>query len=608
MSRPSVSRLRVCARALVVFSALMILAAATAHAAVLITAELEGDFNYVTVEQGQTVTFPISLSAIGTIRCTATRSNPATAKVDTKYAIDGSGTATSNTLSAALPFYADPFCGVTWPGDPTAQLVTASLTANINTPVGDYAFPLHTQVTTPGGSGSALRDDTPTVVTFHVVPGTDQTPPVVSCGGPSGVSGSNGWYTSQVSVGCTSSDDGSGLADASDGSFALATVGDGVVSTPSRTVADNSGNTTTVGPFGPFKIDTVAPSVGCGSPSGTLGSGGWYTSEISVACTATDTTSGLASASDASFTLATSGEGTRSIGARSVTDVAGNTSSTGVFGPFKIDTVAPSVGCGSPSGTLGSGGWYTSDVSVVCTASDATSGLAVPDDASFTLATSGEGSRSIDAHTVTDVAGNGSSTGGFGPFNVDLFDPTIAISSPVGGATFVLGSPVSASFSCGDTVDGSGVDTCVGSTADGSALNTGNVGAHTFSVTAVDHAGRATTVSQTYSVVYAFGQAVTPGGRTSVRAGSAVPVWFSLGGISDMSAVRAVTSAAASCDGSGSISIATPVAMNGGLRYDASSDRFSFVWKTDRSWAGSCRLLEIGLNDGTTHTLMFDFR
>jgi hypothetical protein len=526
MSRPIVSRLRVCGRALAVFSAFMILAAATAHAAVLITAELQGDFNYVTVEQGQTVTFPISLSAIGTIRCTATRSNPATAKVDTKYSIDGSGTATSNTLSAALPFYADPFCDVTWPGDPTPQIVTASLTANINTPVGEYSVPLHTQVTTPAGSGSSLRDDTPTVVTFQVVPGTDQAPPTVSCGGPEGVSGSNGWYTSEVSVGCTSTDDGSGLADASDGSFTLATVGDGAVSTSSRTVADKAGNTATAGPFGPFKIDTVAPS----------------------------------------------------------------------------------VGCGSPSGTLGSGGWYTSDVSVACSASDATSGLATASDAAFTLATTGEGNRSIDARTVTDIAGNTSSTGAFGPFNVDLFDPTIAISRPSDGATFVLGSPARASFSCGDTESGSGVDTCVGTAADGSALNTSSVGTHSFSVTAVDHAGRATTVSQTYSVVYGFGQAATPGGRTSVRAASAVPVWFSLYGVSDTSAVRAVTSGAASCDGSGSTPTGTPVAMNGGLRYDATSDRFSFVWKTDRSWAGSCRLLEIDLNDGTTHTLMFDFR
>ena len=608
MSRLTVSRLWACARVLAVVSAFIILMAATANAAVLITAELQGDFNYVTVEQGQTVAFPISLSAIGTIRCTATRSNPATAKVDTKYTIDAGGTAASDTLSAPLPFYADPFCDVTWPGDPTPQTVTASLTANINTPVGEYSLPLHTQVTTPAGSGSALRDDTPTVVTFQVVPGTDKTPPVVSCGSPTGVSGSNGWYTSGVSVGCTSTDEGSGLADASDASFTLATTGDGGVSTSSRTVADNSGNTTTAGPFGPFSIDTVAPSVGCGAPSGTLGSGGWYTSDVSVACTASDATSGLATPADAAFTLATSGEGSRSIGAHAVNDVAGNTTTAGPFGPFNIDTVAPSVGCGAPSGTLGSGGWYISDVSVACTASDATSGLATPADAAFTLATSGEGSRSIGARSVNDVAGNASSTGGFGPFNVDLFDPTVTISSPSDGATFMLGSPVSVAFSCGDTAGGSGVDTCAGTTADGSALDTSSVGAHSFSVTATDHAGRTTTVSHTYSVVYGFGQLATPGGRTSVRAASAVPVWFSLDGISDTSAIRAVTSAAASCDGSGSVSTGTPVAMNGGLRYDASSDRFSFVWKTDKSWAGSCRLLEIGLNDGTTHTMMFDFR
>ena len=608
MSRPTVSRLWACARVLAVVSAFIILMAATANAAVLITAELQGDFNYVTVEQGQTVAFPISLSAIGTIRCTATRSNPATAKVDTKYTIDAVGTAASNTLSSALPFYADPFCDVTWPGDPTPQTVTASLTANINTPVGEYSLPLHTQVTTPAGSGSALRDDTPTVVTFQVVPGTDKTPPVVSCGSPTGVSGANGWYTSEVSVGCTSTDDGSGLANASDASFTLATAGDGVASTSSRTVADNSGNTTTAGPFGPFNIDTVPPGVTCGAPGGTPGDNGWYTSPVAVACTASDATSGLADPSTSSFSMSTSGEGAHLIGARTVRDVAGNESSTGSFGPFNIDTVAPSVACGAPSGTIGSGGWYTSDVSVACTASDATSGLATPADAAFTLATNGEGTRSIGARLVNDIAGNTSWTSGLGPFNVDLFDPTITIAGPSDGATFVLGSTVSASFSCEDTAGGSGIDTCVGTTADGSALDTSSVGTHTFSVTATDHAGRATTVSETYSVVYAFGQPMTPGGRTRVRAASAVPVWFSLGGISDTSAVRAVTSASASCDGSGPVPAGTPVAMNGGLRYDASSDRFSFVWKTDKSWAGSCRLLEIGLNDGTTHTMMFDFR
>jgi hypothetical protein len=48
--------------------------------------------------------------------------------------------------------------------------------------------------------------------------------------------------------------------------------------------------------------------------------------------------------------------------------------------------------------------------------------------------------------------------------------------------------------------------------------------------------------------------------------------------------------------------------MNGRLRYEQQSDRFMFVWKTEKSWTGSCRRLQIALNDGTTHIAEFTFR
>jgi len=519
LARPLGLRSKI-ARATGVVVAVLVLAAVAAHAAELVTSELNGTVNNVTVEQGQTVTFQISLSATGTIRCAATPVNPATAKVDVHYVVDAAGTVTSDTPSAAVPFYADQFCNVTWNGDPTPQVVSATVTTDINTPLGDHAIRLHTAMTTPPGTGSTLQDATPTLVTFHVVEATDKTPPTVTCSGPDGTAGNAGWYTTEVSYSCAASDAQSGLANASDSTFTLATTGDGSDSTPSRVVKDKAGNATVAGPFGPFNIDTVAPSVTCGTPSGTHGDNGWYISAVAVGCTASDATSGLANAADGSFALSTTGEGAGSISARD----------------------------------------------------------------------------------VSDVAGNSSSTSSFGPFDVDLSDPTITMSSPADGTSIILGSTADASYSCADTALGSGIQTCAGTTPDADAIDTSSVGPHTFSVTATDRSGRTTTLRHTYNVVYDFGAVTTPGGKSSSEAGRTIPVWFSLNGVSDPSAISSISSAASSCDGT-TVSSGSPVTMNGRLTYDGS--QFKFLWKTDKSWAGTCRALLISLSDGTTHTIVF---
>jgi hypothetical protein len=37
------------------------------------------------------------------------------------------------------------------------------------------------------------------------------------------------------------------------------------------------------------------------------------------------------------------------------------------------------------------------------------------------------------------------------------------------------------------------------------------------------------------------------------------------------------------------------------LSYDAASGHYTYVWKTDKSWAGKCVRFELGLGDGTSH-------
>ncbi len=51
----------------------------------------------------------------------------------------------------------------------------------------------------------------------------------------------------------------------------------------------------------------------------------------------------------------------------------------------------------------------------------------------------------------------------------------------------------------------------------------------------------------------------------------------------------------------------TVTASTSGLSYDAASDTYTYTWKTDKTWAHSCRRLSVTLVDGTTHTADFTF-
>ena len=44
-----------------------------------------------------------------------------------------------------------------------------------------------------------------------------------------------------------------------------------------------------------------------------------------------------------------------------------------------------------------------------------------------------------------------------------------------------------------------------------------------------------------------------------------------------------------------------------GFRYDARDDRYIFDWKSSSSWKGTCRVFVLGLADGSTHNLAFQF-
>ena len=161
-------------------------------------------------------------------------------------------------------------------------------------------------------------------------------------------------------------------------------------------------------------------------------------------------------------------------------------------------------------------GWYASPT-LTLTATDGPSGSGVAEtDYSldggpsqvYTGPISGftTGNHFVQYHSV-DVAGNVEATKLIA-FKVDAVKPQVTITAPADGAQIRLDKVTAAKYKCVDRE--SGMDTCVGTVANGANLDTSTVGDHTFTVTATDLAGnrrcrRCTTRSS------------TPGTGTSAR-------------------------------------------------------------------------------------------
>jgi Ca2+-binding RTX toxin-like protein len=78
-------------------------------------------------------------------------------------------------------------------------------------------------------------------------------------------------------------------------------------------------------------------------------------------------------------------------------------------------------------------------------------------------------------------------------------DAAASVSVPADGATFERSQIVNAAYGCDS--GGSGLASCAGPVASGSAIDTSTLGTHTFSVTATKNSGRNATTTVTYSVV-----------------------------------------------------------------------------------------------------------
>ena len=98
------------------------------------------------------------------------------------------------------------------------------------------------------------------------------------------------------------------------------------------------------------------------------------------------------------------------------------------------------------------------------------------------------------------------------------------------------------------------------------------------------------------------------------NAGQAIPMQFSLNGNQGTDIFTAGYPAVQQVDCSTGVpvnsSTLTDADTSGssGLQYDASTGTYTYVWKTDKAWAGTCQQFILGLNDGSTHTATFQFK
>jgi hypothetical protein len=183
---------------------------------------------------------------------------------------------------------------------------------------------------------------------------------------------------------------------------------------------------------------------------------------------------------------------------------------------------------------------------------------------------------------------------------------SLSFSDPAGAAD----EPYAATIACGNGSSITGTAGTCSYTAVGSYTVTGRV---------VDKDGDAGTRSQVLRVVYPFDGFYPPVENLPfvnvIQAGRAVPIKFSLGGDYGLQIFASATPAyprsqPISCDLGAPTGPPLEGETAGGssLSYDAQTQQYTYVWKSERAWAGTCREIRFRLNDGTEeHALRFHF-
>jgi hypothetical protein len=183
---------------------------------------------------------------------------------------------------------------------------------------------------------------------------------------------------------------------------------------------------------------------------------------------------------------------------------------------------------------------------------------------------------------------------------------------------------VLAQYQCTD--GGSGGASCSATSANNAAINTASVGAKTFTVSAVDAVGNASSSSVNYSVIYApsgtcYGdlehqilQPINADGTSVWKQGRTVPAKFRVcdangvsvgtpGVVSSFFLTQVISGAATVVNET--VSSTTP---DTAFRWDATNQQWIFNISTTNLAANKTYVYSITLNDGTTIGFQFGLR
>jgi Regulator of chromosome condensation (RCC1) repeat len=342
------------------------------------------------------------------------------------------------------------------------------------TPTAAGSFPL--SATAVDANGFAATQAYTLLVT------SDSTAPVIT---PviTGTLGSNGWYTSDVTLTWSVVDDESSVT--SQVNCVTTTVSTDTTGTTFTCEAASEGGSATKSVT--IKRDATAPTAALAVSAGTLGLDGWYVSDVTLQTNGTDAASGIASCT-VPQTLSTDSAGTVFNG--SCTDQAGNTANAASL-TVKRDATAPTAALAVSAGTLGLDGWYVSDVTLQTSGTDAASGIASCT-APQTLST--DSADTVFNGSCTDQAGNVANAAAFS-VKLDKTKPTLAptvLPNPV-----YLNGLVTATANAADALSGLDSQGC-------SAPNTGTLGSQSVVCTATDKAGNTNSATISYKVIPDF--------------------------------------------------------------------------------------------------------
>lgn len=242
--------------------------------------------------------------------------------------------------------------------------VTASITG-ATAGSADLSFPVMSVTTSRDGVDASDFDTSAASFRVNVV-AADSTPPQITHT-LTPAEPASGWYAGPVAVDWT-------VTDAQSAITSLTGCQDELWSTET-TVAGHTFSCTATsagGTAGPenvtVRLDLTAPVV-TPTVTGVVGSDGWYTSDTTIAWATSDALSGLTPGSACPEVRIDTDQAATPYTC-TVADLAGNTTTSTVT--VKRDASAPVI-TKTVSGTQGNDGWYTSDVDVDWTVTEATS-------------------------------------------------------------------------------------------------------------------------------------------------------------------------------------------------------------------------------------------